>query len=213
MPCFCARATILPNPFLWRKPCEVIPPSPFRNPHSAIRMPQSAFRIPHSAFKKVLLPQMTKIRAHLERDLPMVIDDQAHVRPPQHRLDFQGQPAGFLRRTVFGPQLDQIRPSFAKLAGDRRRRPTSQAGRVHKRIKPALVERFQLGKFLAMFILPSPPFNSPFPIHNSSFPLTPALPSIPAAPLPAIAPERRSSRCRAGNSGPARSPAQTRSSW
>jgi hypothetical protein len=85
---------------------------------------------------------MAKFRIEVVGDVRVIIDDQPDVRESRDGQNLFGQPADFVRRGCFGAELDQIRAAVAELLRDEFRRATLQIGRVHKRIKPAVRERF-----------------------------------------------------------------------
>src|SRR5664280_1554928 len=95
-----------------------------------------------SGVEEILLAQVAKFRAGLSRDIQMVVDDQADFCPPSNGQNGLRHPADFVRRGLFGAELDQIRAAVAKLLGKDFRRAAMEVGRDNKSVKPAVRERF-----------------------------------------------------------------------
>ena len=101
-----------------------------------------------SGVEKILLAQMTEFRAGFVRDVQMVVDDQPDVRAACDGQNRLGHPADFVRRGFFGAELDQVRAAVAELLRKDFRRAAMEVGRVNKRVKPAVRERFHLAAAL-----------------------------------------------------------------
>jgi hypothetical protein len=92
--------------------------------------------------KKIFLSQVAKFRAEFARDLQMVVDDKSNICAFCDWNYFFRHAPDFFWRRIFGAQLDQIAAAVAELLRDEFGRATAQIGRVNKRVKVAIRERF-----------------------------------------------------------------------
>lgn len=92
--------------------------------------------------KKIFLAKMANFGANLCRDLGMVIDDQSNAGAPGDRHDGCRHLPDFIKGGILGAKLDQVRPAVAKLLCHSHGRAPAQIGRIDKRIKPAVGQRF-----------------------------------------------------------------------
>jgi hypothetical protein len=118
---------------------------------SAIRNLQFG-NMPVAGVKKILLPEMAKLRAQLTRQSEVIVDDQADLRTARDRQNRFRQAAHFVERGLLGAELDQIRAAFAELLCEDFRSAAMQVGRVHESVKFAIGEGFHAG-FLNLNLL------------------------------------------------------------
>jgi hypothetical protein len=97
--------------------------------------------------EKIFLSQVANIRADFAGDFQMVVDDEADVGAFGHGQDFFGHAANFIRRRIFGAELDQIAATFAEFLRDKFWRAAMQISRVHEGVKLAVRERFHRNEF------------------------------------------------------------------
>jgi len=69
--------------------------------------------------KKILLTQMTEVRAHCLGDGWVIIDDQTYVGPQRDQTDSFRQAPNLVQGNLLGAQLNQIGPALTKLLSDR----------------------------------------------------------------------------------------------
>ena len=92
--------------------------------------------------EKIFLPQMTEFRTEVTGDGQVVVDDQADAGAARDGQNGFRHSADFVRRGFLCAELDQIGAAVAELLGHSFRHAAVQPGRVHKRVKPAISERF-----------------------------------------------------------------------
>ena len=104
-----------------------------------------------SGFKKILVPEMAKLRTQVAGDFQMIVDDQTDVGRACHGQNLFRHAPDFLNRRMLGAELDQVRAAVTELVRDEFRRAAMQVGRVHEGIKFAVGQRFH---FLVWRIIP-----------------------------------------------------------
>src|SRR5438128_1160586 len=85
--------------------------------------------------EKIFLPEVTEFGSHLARDGWKVIYDQPDLGRPGDRQDGLRHAANLIRRGSFGAELDEVRASITKLAGDVLRRAGVEIGRINKGVE------------------------------------------------------------------------------
>ncbi len=88
---------------------------------------------------------MAEFRADFAGDVQMIVDDQADIGAAGDRQNFFRQPPDFVRRRIFGAELDQVAAAVAELLRDEFGCAAVQVGRVHEGIKLAFRQRFHFG--------------------------------------------------------------------
>ena len=61
-----------------------------------------------------MLTDVDALAANLRGDVRVVVDDERHVKIPQHGLHLPCEPFDLAFRGLFGPKLDQIDTTLAK---------------------------------------------------------------------------------------------------
>ena len=84
--------------------------------------------------KKITLSEMAKIRTDVTRDIRIIVNDEADIRPSGDGQDFFCHCTDFIGQRIFGAELDQIRAAVAELLRDNFWCAAMQPGRVNEGI-------------------------------------------------------------------------------